>query len=89
MPGTSDKILKLKRLVQQQRFYKFLEKRKAQSNPKIVTFYYYIYVLSYIETMLLAKSLKFCLPFKPLKYVDFLVRFEFFYRDIRNLEMRT
>ena len=30
--------------------------------------------------------MNFCLPPKQLKYADYLVQFEFFYRDIRKLE---
>ena len=37
--------------------------------------------------MLLVKDLNFCLPPKQLKYADYLVHFELFYRDIRNLEI--
>ena len=35
----------------------------------------------------LRKVLNFCLPFKQLKYAYYLVHFEFFYRDIRSLEI--
>ena len=31
--------------------------------------------------------MNFCLPPKQLKYADYLVHFELFYRDIRNLEI--
>ena len=41
------------------------------------------YVLSDIEK----KRLNFCLPPKQLKYANYLVHFELFYRDIRNLEI--
>ena len=37
--------------------------------------------------MLLVKGLNFCLPPKQLNYADYLVHFEFFYRDIHNLEI--
>ena len=37
--------------------------------------------------MLLVKDLNFCLPPKQLKYADYLVHFELFYRDICNLEI--
>ena len=33
------------------------------------------------------KGLNFCLPPKQLKYANYLAHFEFFYRDIRNLEI--
>ena len=37
--------------------------------------------------MLLVKDLNFCLPPKQLKYANYLVHFELFYRDICNLEI--
>ena len=45
------------------------------------------YVLSDIEKKLLAKRLNFRLPPKQLKHANYLVHFELFYRDIRNLEI--
>ena len=41
--------------------------------------------LSHCEKRLLEKSLNFSLPLKYLDYADYLVRFELFYRNIRNL----
>ena len=46
-----------------------------------------MYVLSNIGKKLLVKGLNFCLPCKQLKYADYLVHFELFYKDISNLEI--
>ena len=67
-------------------FYKLLQESKTRNDPekKEVIFNFSKYVLSDIEKKLLVKGLNFCLPPKQLKYVDYLVHFELFYRDIRN-----
>ena len=85
--GINDKILKSKSSVQQKKFYKLLQESKTENDPEKVIFNFSKYVLSDIEKKLLAKGLNFCLPPKQLKYVDCLVHFELFYRDIRNLEI--
>ena len=85
--GINDKILKSKSSVQQKKFYKLLQESKTEKDPEKVIFNFSKYVLSDIEKKLLAKGLNFCLPPKQLKYADYLVHFELFYRDIRNLEI--
>ena len=85
--GINDKILKSKSSVQQKKFYKLLQESKIENDPEKVIFNFSKYVLSDIEKKVLAKGLDFCLPPKQLKYVDYLVHFELFYRDIRNLEI--
>ena len=85
--GVNDKILKSKSSVQQKKFYKLLQESKIENDPEKVIFNFFKYVLSNIEKKLLAKGLNFCLPPKQLKYVDYVVHFELFYRDIRNLEI--
>ena len=85
--GINDKILKSKSSVQQKKFYKLLQESKTENDPEKVIFNFSKYVLSDIEKKLLAKGLNFCLPPKQLKYADYLVHFELFYRDIRNLEI--
>ena len=82
----NDKILKSKSSFQQKKFYK-LQESKTENDPEIVIFNFSKYVFSNIERKLLAKGLNFCLPPKQLKYADYLVHFELFYRDIRNLEI--
>ena len=83
----NDKILKSKSSVEQIKFYKLLQESKIENDPEKVIFYFSKYVLSDIEKKLLAKGLKFCLPPKQLKYADYLVHFELFYRDIHNLKI--
>ena len=85
--GINDKILKSKSSVQQKKFYKLLQESKTENDPEKVIFNFSKYVLSDIEKKLLAKGLNFCLPPKQLKYADYLVHFELFYRDICNLEI--
>ena len=79
--------MKSKSSVQQKKFYKLLQKSKTKSDPEKVILNFSKYVLSDIEKKLLAKGLKFCLPPKQLKYADYLVHSELFYRDILNLEI--
>ena len=85
--GINDKILKSKSSVQQKNFYKLLQESKIENNPEKVIFNFSKYVFSNIEKNLLAKGLNFCLLPKQLKYDDYLVHFELFYRDIFNLEI--
>ena len=81
------RILKSKSLVQQEKFYKLLQGTKTENNPEKVIFNFSKQVLSDTEKKLLAECLNFYLPPKELKYADYLVHFELFYRDIHNLEM--
>ena len=85
--GINDKILKSKISVQQKKFYKLQQENKIENDPEKVIFNFSKYVLFDTEKKLLAKDLNFCLPPKQLKYADYLVHFELFYRDIRNLEI--
>ena len=85
--GINDKVLKSKSSVPQKKFYKFLQESKNGNDPEKVIFNFSKYALPNIEKKLPAKGLNFCLPPKQLKYVDYLVHFESFYRDIRNLEI--
>ena len=85
--GTNDKILKPESSVQQKKFYKLLQESKTENDPEKVIFNFSKYVLSDIDKKLLVKCLNFRLPSNQLKYADYLVHFEFFHRDIRNLEI--
>ena len=82
--GIKQKILKSNGLLQQKKLYKLLQESK-----KKVILNFFKYVLSDMEKKILAKSLNFCLPPKQHKYADYLVNFESFYRDIRNLEIMS
>ena len=58
-----------------------------ENDPEKVIFNFSKYELSDAEKKLLAKGLNFCLAPKQLNYADYLVHFELFYRNIRNLEV--
>ena len=79
--------MKSKSSVQQKKFYKLLQESKTGNDPEKVIFNFSKYALPDIEKKLLAKGLNFSLPPKQLKYADYLVHFELFYIDIRNLEI--
>ena len=83
----NDKILKSKSSVQQKKFYKLLQESKTENDPKKVFFDCSKYVLPDVEKKLLTKGLNFCLSPKQLKYANYLVHFELFYRGISNLEI--
>ena len=87
--GIKQKILKSKGLLQQKKLYKLLQESKNENNLEKVILNFFKYVLSDMEKKILAKSLNFCLPPKQHKYADYLVNFESFYRDIRNLEIMS
>ena len=76
--------MKSKRLAQQK---KFVHENKMENDPEKVIFNFSKYELSDAEKKLLAKDLNFCLAPKQLNYADYLVHFELFYRNIRNLEV--
>ena len=78
---------KSKSLVQQKKFYKLVYENKMESDPENVIFNFSQYELSDAEKKLLAKGLNFCVAPKQLNYADYLVHFELFYRNIRNLEV--
>ena len=50
-------------------------------------FNFSMYVLSDCEKYLLTKGLNFSIPFRKLEYAYYLVHFELFFRDIRNLDI--
>ena len=85
--GINDKILKSKSLVQLKKFYKRVHENKMENDPEKVIFNFSKYELSDAEKKLLPKGLNFRLAPKQLNYADYLVHFELFYRNIRNLEV--
>ena len=58
-----------------------------ENNPEKVIFNFSKYELFDVEKKLLAKGLDFCPAPKQLNYVDYLVHFDLFYRNICNLEV--
>ena len=58
-----------------------------EGDPEKVIYNFFKYELYDTEKKLLAKGLNFCLVLKQRNYVDYLVHFALFYRNIRNLEI--
>ena len=58
-----------------------------ENDPEKVIFNFSKYEQSDTEKKLHVKGLNFCLAPKQLSYADYLVHFELFYRNIRNLEV--
>ena len=83
----NDRILKSKSLVQQKKFYKPIHENKMEKNPEKVIFNFSYYKPSDAEKKLLAKGLNICLAPKQLNHVDYLVHFQLFHKNIRNLEV--
>ena len=82
-------VLKLKSnsVVQQKKFCNLLKEKRSTQKPEKVIFNFSKYVLSDCEKSLLTKGLNFSIPCKKLDYADYLVQFELFFRDIRNLNI--
>ena len=58
-----------------------------QYNPEKIIFNYSSYVLSEVGKSFLWKGLNYSIPPKKLNNTDYLVNFELFYGDIRNLQV--
>ena len=58
-----------------------------ENDSEKVIFKFSKYELSDAEEKLIAKGLNFCLAPKQLNYANYLVHFQFFYRNICNLEV--
>ena len=84
---SNDLKLKSNSVVQQKKFYNFLKEKRSTQDPEKVIFNFSKYVLSDCEKSLLTKGLNFSIPCKKLDYADYLVQFELFFRDIRNLDI--
>ena len=65
----------------------FVHINNMENNPEKVIFNFSKYELFDAEKKLLAKGLDFCPAPKQLNYVDYLVHFDLFYRNICNLEV--
>ena len=63
------------------------EPHRSTQDPKNAIFNFSKHVLSDCEKSLLIKGLNFSIPCKKLDYADYLVHFELFFRDIRNLDI--
>ena len=79
--------MKQKSIIQQKKLNNLLKDKKPQHDPEKIIFNYSRYVLSEAEKSLLLKGLHFNIPLKKFNHADYLVDFELFYRDIRNLQV--
>ena len=79
------RILALKSTIQQKKLSNLVQSSTSMHDPSKVIFNFSKYELSDCEKRLLAKASNFNLPLKHLDYADYLVNFELFYRNIRNL----
>ena len=65
----------------------FLKSISPRSDPEKVIFNFSKATLNESEKALLSKGLNFSLPPKQLKYADYLLNFELFFRDICKLDI--
>ena len=79
--------LKSNSVVQQKKFYNLLKEKRSTQNPEKVIFNFSKYVLLNCEKSLLTKGLNLSIPCKKLDYAAYLVQFELFFKDIRNLDI--
>ena len=82
---SNNRILASKSATQQKKLNKLVKSNISMGDPSKVIFNFSKYELSDCEKRLLAKGVNFSLPLKYLDYADYLVDFELFYRNIRNL----
>ena len=85
--SNNDRSLKTHDLIQQKKFSKLSSEQHPKNDPSKVIFNFSNYELSDSEKSLLVKGLNFSIPPRKLNYADYLVNYELFYRDIRNLDM--
>ena len=84
---SNDRKLKSNSVVQQKKFYNLLKEKRSTQDPEKVIFSFPKHVLSDCEKSLLTKDLNFSIPCKKLDYADYLVHFQLFFRDTRNLDI--
>ena len=82
---SNNRILASKSAIQQKKLSNLVKSSISIHDPSKVIFNFSKYELSDCEKRLLAKGLTFSLPHKYLDCADYLVGFEFFYRNIRTL----
>ena len=73
--------------IQQKKFSELLKEYPPRNDPEKVIFNFSEATLNESEKALLSRGLNFSLPPKQLKYVDYLLNFELFFRDICKLEI--
>ena len=82
---SNNKILASKSATQQKKLSKLVKYNISMQDPSKVSFNASKYELSGCEERFLAKGLNLSLPPKYLDYADYLVNFELFNRNVRNL----
>ena len=85
--SSNDNLLKTHDSIQQKKFNKLLTECKPKQDPEKVSFNFSNVSLTEAEKSLLVKGLSFSLPSRKLRYSDYLVNFELFYRSIDNLKI--
>ena len=85
--SSNDNLLKTHDSMQQKKFNKLLTECKPKLDPEKVIFNFSNVSFTEAEKSLLVKGLSFSLPPKKLRYSDYLVNFELFYRSIDNLKI--
>ena len=83
----NDLKLKSNSVVQQKKFCNLLKEKPSNQNPEKVIFNCCEYVQSNCEKSFLTERLNFSIPCIKLDYADYLVQFELFFKDIRNLDI--
>ena len=83
----NDLKLKSNSVVRQKKFCNLLKEKHSTQNPEKVIFNFSKYGLSDWKKSVFTIDLNFSIPCKKLDYVDYLVQFELFFRDIHNLEI--
>ena len=84
---SNDLKLKSSSVAKQKKFHKLLKEKRSTNNLEKVVFKFSKYILLDCKKSLLTKSLNFSILCKNLDCVDYLVNFELFVRDIRNLDI--
>ena len=81
-----DLKLKSNSVVQQKKFYNLSKEKRSTQDPKKVIFNFSKYLLSGCEKPIFTRF-QFQYTYEKLEYSDYVVNFELFFRDIRNLDI--
>ena len=84
---SNDRSLEKHDKIQQKKFSELLKEYPPRNDPEKVIFNFSKATLNESEKALLSKGLNFSLPPKQLKYADYLLNFELFFRDICKLDI--
>ena len=84
---SNDQSLEKHDKIQQKKFSELLQEYPPRNYPEKVIFNFSKANLNKSQKTLLSKGLNFSLPPKQLEYVDYLLDFELFFRDICKLDI--